>query len=149
MGHSLNLKIKLEQKGQREKRSHFFLVLTVGERERRERAPSFSLRSTELRWSIFVGPRTKVHRIDQGYAWVPRTRDFAEDPRKESREIEVVRLRRLPNRSSTLQEVWILPTLVLVPIFLLIFGLKKWKKLRGCLGRKYEISVLARWFSPR
>ena len=25
----------------------------------------------------------KVHRIDEGYAWVPRKKDFAEDLRKE------------------------------------------------------------------
>ena len=33
------------------------------------------------------------------------------------REIEVLGFRRLPTRSYTLQEVGILPTLVLVPIF--------------------------------
>ena len=68
--------------------------------------------------------------------WVPRTIDFGKDPRKEIREIEVVRLTRLPTRSSTLEEVRILPTLVLVSIFLLIFGLKWWNMLRVCLGRK-------------
>ena len=54
MGHSLNLKIKLEQKGQREKRSHFFLVLTVGEKERGGRehqASLFDLRSSVGRFS--------------------------------------------------------------------------------------------------
>ena len=25
----------------------------------------------------------KVHRINEGYAWVPKTRDFVEDPSKE------------------------------------------------------------------
>ena len=25
----------------------------------------------------------KVHRIDEGYAWVPEKRDFIEDPRRE------------------------------------------------------------------
>ena len=103
----------------------------------------------ELRWSDFVGPRTKVHRIDEGYAWVPKTRDFAEDPRKEIQKIEVVGLRWLPTCSSTLQEVGILPTLVLVPIFLLIFGLKEWKKLRGYLGKKCKISAITRCFLPR
>ena len=38
--------------------------------------------------------------------------------------------------SSKLQEVGILPTLVLVSIFLLIFGLKCWNMLEVCLGRK-------------
>ena len=77
----------------------------------------------ELRWSDVIGLRTIVHRIDKGYAWVPRSRDFAEDPKKEIREIEVVELRRLSTRSSTLKVVGILLTLVLVSIFLLIFGL--------------------------
>ena len=61
------------------------------EKERRKRAPSFSLRSTELHWSDFVDLRTKVHRIDEGYVWVPRTRDFFKDPRKEIHEINIVK----------------------------------------------------------
>ena len=47
--------------------------------ERKERNSNFSLRSTEFRRSEFVGPRTKVHLLDEGYAWVPKTRDFAKD----------------------------------------------------------------------
>ena len=43
----------------------------------------FLPRSIEFPWSIFVGPRTKVHRIDGRYAWVPKKRDFTEDPRGE------------------------------------------------------------------
>ena len=91
------------------------------------RAPSFSLRSTELCWSNFDGPRTKVHRINKGYTWVPRMRDFVKDPRKEILEIEVVGLRRLPTRSFTLKEGGILPTLVYFPLF---------GELKGCLGDK-------------
>ena len=59
----------------------------AGSRERREerkrRAKGFLPRSTEFRWSVLVGLRTKVHRIDEGYAWVPRKKYFAEDLRKE------------------------------------------------------------------
>ena len=44
---------------------------------------NFSLRSTEFRWSKFVGTRTKVHLLDEGYVWVPKTRDFVEDSSKE------------------------------------------------------------------
>ena len=40
-------------------------------------------RSTEFRRSEFVKPRTKVHRLDERCTWVPKTRDFAEDPKKE------------------------------------------------------------------
>ena len=36
-----------------------------------------------FRRSEFVGLRTKVHHIDEGYAWVLKMRDFAEDPSKE------------------------------------------------------------------
>ena len=51
--------------------------------ERKRRAKSFLPRSTEFRQSKFIGPRMKVHRIDKGYAWVPKTLDFAEDPNEE------------------------------------------------------------------
>ena len=33
--------------------------------------------------SDFVEPRTKVHHIDKGYAYVLEIRDFGEDPKKE------------------------------------------------------------------
>ena len=49
------------------------------ERERGERNSDFSLRFTELGWSSRVGPRTKVHLLDKGYAWVLKTRDFVRD----------------------------------------------------------------------
>ena len=35
-----------------------------------ERSSSFSLRSTEIGWLDLVGPRSKVHLLDEGYAWV-------------------------------------------------------------------------------
>ena len=46
------------------------------EKERRKKNTKTSL--YDLRDS--VGPRTKVNCIDEGYAWVPKTRDFAMDP---------------------------------------------------------------------
>ena len=42
-------------------------------RERRERSSNFSLRSTEIGGLDFVGPRTKDHLLDKGYAWVSKT----------------------------------------------------------------------------
>ena len=66
----------------RGERAHFPVCGRGRERQRRERASSFSLRSTKLRWSDFVEPRTKVRHIDEGYAWVPRMRDFTEDQRR-------------------------------------------------------------------
>ena len=44
---------------------------------------AFFRRSTEFRWPEFVELRTKVHLLDEGYAWVPKTKDFTKDPRKE------------------------------------------------------------------
>ena len=47
------------------------------------RAKSFLSRSMEFRRSKFVGLRMKVHRIDKGSEWVPKKRDFTEDPNEE------------------------------------------------------------------
>ena len=52
-------------------------------RERGERSSNFSPRSTKIGGSVFVGPRTKDHLLDKGYAWVLKTRDFAEDSSEE------------------------------------------------------------------
>ena len=46
-------------------------------REREERSSNFSLQYTEIDGSIFVGLRNKDHLLDKGYAWVPKTQDFA------------------------------------------------------------------------
>ena len=51
--------------------------------ERKRRDKSFLPRSTKFRRSKFIGPRTKVHRINEGYAWVSKMRDFAKDPNEE------------------------------------------------------------------
>ena len=49
----------------------------------------FSLRSTEFCRLEFVGPRMKVHLLDEGYVWVPKTRDFIEDSNEEFRKSKV------------------------------------------------------------
>ena len=41
------------------------------------------LRSTEFRRSEFVEPKVKVHLLNEGYAWVPKTGDFTEDSSEE------------------------------------------------------------------
>ena len=46
--------------------------------EERE-SSNFSLQSTEIGWLEFVGPRTNVHLLDEGYAWVQKTREFPEE----------------------------------------------------------------------
>ena len=65
--------------------SHYAgLVMTEKEGEKKKkRNPSFFQRSTEFRRLEFVEPRTKVHLLDEGYAWVPKKRDFTEDPKEE------------------------------------------------------------------
>ena len=90
---SPNLRIKLNKKKKKisfgveneqilcweEKKTH-----RVREGEKREmKNQNFSLRSTEFRRSEFVGPRTKVHLLDEGYVWVLKTWDFADDSSKE------------------------------------------------------------------
>ena len=55
--------IMLDQTGGEEK----------GKKKRGERSSNFSLQSTEIGGSVFVGPRTKGHLLDKGYAWVPKT----------------------------------------------------------------------------
>ena len=55
------------------------------ERERegeREREEGFLRRFTGIRRSKFVRIRTKVHHLDEGYAWVSKMRDFIEDPQE-------------------------------------------------------------------
>ena len=52
-------------------------------RREKEESQGFLPRSTKFRWSVSVGPRTKVHCVDEGYAWIPGKRDLAEDPRRE------------------------------------------------------------------
>ena len=45
--------------------------------------PRSSLRSMKFCRSDFVEPRTKVHHIDKGYAYILEIRDFGEDPKEE------------------------------------------------------------------
>ena len=46
------------------------------EREEKSRERNFSLRSTKIRPSVFVGARGKVGPRNEGIAWVPKSRDF-------------------------------------------------------------------------
>ena len=47
------------------------------------RESNFFLRSIEIRLSVFVGPKTKVHLLDECYTWVLKTPDFAKDSSEE------------------------------------------------------------------
>ena len=85
-------------------KAHFPGLTERVREERKMRAKSFLLRSIEYFRLVFVRLRTKVHRIDKGYEWVPRKKYFSEDPGKEFREIEVFGFRKLPTLVSTLQD---------------------------------------------
>ena len=61
------------------KNKNHFLSSCSNEREKKGEKMSFqnfSLRSTEIGWLEFVGPRTKVHLLDESYACVPKSQDF-------------------------------------------------------------------------
>ena len=49
------------------------------ERGSEKKNQNLSLRSMEFRRSDFIGPRTKVHLLNESYVWVPKTRGFAKD----------------------------------------------------------------------
>ena len=66
-----------------ERRSLFLFYMRGEEREREGESSNFSLRSMEIRWSEFVGPRTKVHLLNEGYVWVPKARDYSKDSSEE------------------------------------------------------------------
>ena len=95
-----------------------FLVGVVGERkeERKKRIQGFLLKSSEIRWSKFIGPRVKVHLLVEGYVYLPKSRDFTESQKEEiwgkSKAWTWEVFLRLPTHSSMLQEVGIFPTLV-------------------------------------
>ena len=61
----------------------------VREGEKKMKNQNFSLRSTEFYLSKFVGPRMKVYLLDEGYVWVPKTRDFSKDSSEEFRKSKV------------------------------------------------------------
>ena len=54
------------------------------ESERREKKASKLLSLIlEFRRSKFIESRVKVHILDEGYAYIPKRRDFIEDPNEE------------------------------------------------------------------
>ena len=82
-GPRTKLKVKLEQNGELGQKEPFFPGLT--QRERKGGRKSTKILSTIYGASLvdFVGPRIKVHRIDEGYVWVLKTLDFTVDPSEE------------------------------------------------------------------
>ena len=57
--------------------------------EREGESFNFCLQYMEIDWSEFVEPRTKVHILNEGCVWVPKTQDFAEVLSKEFRKSKV------------------------------------------------------------
>ena len=134
MGHTSNLNLSWDKRGIREKRVHFPSLIERVIEERKRRAKSFLPRSTEFRWSIFVGPRTKVYRIDKGYVWVYLERRISPKIQEERfQEIEVFGFRRLLTRVSTFKEVWNSSYLVYFPS---LGREKRVFRLRVCLAKK-------------
>ena len=58
-------------------------VFSERSEERKKRIQGFLLRSSEICQSEFVEPRVKVHLFVEGYAYVPKSRDFIENPKEE------------------------------------------------------------------
>ena len=91
----------------------------------------------EFRRSDFVELRLKVHHLDEGYAWVPKMRGFAEDPNEESsgnRRFQAREASHLFNNSLRGRDS---SYLGLFSIFWMIFGLKMLERVKGLFGRKY------------
>ena len=90
---SPNLRIKLNKRLKsdwEEKEQNFCWRENV--RETGGESSNFSLRSMEISWSEFFELRTKVHLLDEGYVWVPKTRDFPKDSSEEFGKSKVTNL---------------------------------------------------------
>ena len=70
--------------------SFWFELEKEGEKKKEKEKIQTSL-FDDLRSS--VGSRTKVHLLDEGYAWVPKTRDLAKDSSEEVGKSKVSGLR--------------------------------------------------------
>ena len=82
MGQFLKLWIRLKSQIFGEKGSNFFAGFYMREEERERENDSiqaFFRQSSEFCRLEFVKPRIKVHRLDEGYAHVPKMRDFIKD----------------------------------------------------------------------
>ena len=53
------------------------------EEKKNQKNQNLSLQSTKFRQSEFIRPRTKVHLLNEGYVWAPKTRGFAKDSSEE------------------------------------------------------------------
>ena len=52
-----------------------------GEKTEKSRERNLFLRSTEIKSTVFVGARGKVHLRDEGYTWAPKLGSFYQTPR--------------------------------------------------------------------
>ena len=85
--HTSNLNLGWDKRGIRAKKSPFFLGLIEREREREEKRERGELKAPFQDLRSFVGRFLSGHEQKFialiSYAWVPRKKDFTEDPRKE------------------------------------------------------------------
>ena len=66
------------------KRTYFLLVKNVRERERKKKKKYKLLSSIYGVLSIGIcRAKSESYLLDEGYAWVPKMRDFTEDPKEE------------------------------------------------------------------
>ena len=79
----IKLKDKVKMRGGGQNISHFYGFYMRESKKERHRTKDFFRQSTKFCRLEFVGPRTKVHCLDEGYACVPKRRDFTEDPKEE------------------------------------------------------------------
>ena len=95
MGQVFKLLIELIKLGFGTKYPIHFLIWTMREKKGdNERIKVFFLQSSKFHRSEFIEPRTKVHRLDESYACVPKTRGFTKDLNERFGEIKGFELRR-------------------------------------------------------
>ena len=86
MGQAFKLRIRLDKTDFGRENPHFLLFGLETMREKRgkkEIFQTFFRQSIEFYRSEFVDPRVKVHLLDEGYAYIPKRRDFIENPKEE------------------------------------------------------------------
>ena len=79
-----SVRLLIEQKHQEDRgKRTYFSTSMVGERKegRKKMILGFLLKSSRIRMSEFVEPRIKVHLLVEGYAYVPKSWDFTENPK--------------------------------------------------------------------
>ena len=123
VGQVLKLWIRLVKNQILGRNISFFARKNVRERGEEESFQAFFRQSTKFHRSEFIKPRTKVYRLDEGYACIPsnnnnnnNNNNFTEDPKEEiwgkSKFLCLGGVLETSYHSTTLQEIEVLHTLV-------------------------------------